>query len=210
MADKPAEKISISFKGDKKASPPISPAPAHKRRIEPLTGDESTHAAPADIEEAQPTAEAEAKGESLLDEDISNSVEERPASGGLDGGFAEDMKEESAASEDRSARHEVEAPEKKASSDFAKTEELTETDDEDTVYSGDEEFYSSKLDPKHTENRSNHQEKVKKTKSPAPRMSLQYILVLATFVTVSIVGLFILNELEEAREGAGIIFDWLP
>lgn len=205
MADKPAEKIDISFKGKKKTSSSPAVVSTHKRRIEPLK-DKDNESIAAQTAKVSPKPEVEADKENLLDEDISNTVEERSASASLDGGFADDMKEES----EESDQQEVDVSDQGMAPGASEVDAPTEADDEDTVYSGDEEFYSSKLDPKHTEDRHAHQEKVEKVKSPAPRMSPQYILVLATFVTVTLVGVFILHQLEEAREGAGIIFDWLP
>ena len=206
MADKPAEKISISFKGDKKASSP-APSPTHKRRIEPIKEKGPVEPTIAKTEKAKSPEPVEV---GVLDDDISNTVEERPASGGLDGGFAQDMAEESVSDEDKQISAAVDSSTEGVASNISEVETPSETYDEDTVYTGDEEFYSSKLDPRHAEGHQSHKEKPHKMKAPAPRMSPQYILVLATFVTVSVVGVFILGQLEEAREGAGIIFDWLP
>ncbi len=214
MANKPAEKIEISLGKKDEKSEPAPLRTNHENRIEPLKVKSKKAETPNDPPEEKVEETA------VLDDDISNRLQERPASSGLDGGFSSDMDEQTqdqdetvvSAPEDTadevSIAPETEGDEKDANTDDDHAESDSEDSSEDTVYN-EEHFYTSKLDPARTEEGKKDSHKKKAKSKGASRMSMQYLLVLATFVVVSLIGLAILYQLEEAKEGAGLIFDWL-
>ncbi|MEX0748819.1 MAG: hypothetical protein WD467_03080 [Candidatus Saccharimonadales bacterium] len=127
----------------------------------------------------------------------------------LDGGFTADMYKPGQKIDPTSAKQAV--PKQARTLDgtvFSKpTAAAPNAAETDSLYDSDEDFYTSKLDPK----RRHQTPSLEKTIDSArvnPFTLVRFWVILAIFLLTATTGLVMLYQLEQVNAGSGIIFEW--